>query len=329
VRRLALITAGGLVAVSLGVGVVSSSPIWRPAVAFLSSDGDRTHVLAIVAGPNHRRSEPTRAPPNIDAYRGLGTWVDIYDAAWKHPVREVRAMHARGVRTLYLETSNFSRPSAFVYPEGVTDFLDAAERNGISVVAWYLPGLVDLRRDYRRSMAAIGLMTKEGASFSSFAMDIEAADVRNPRQRTARLLRLSAQIRRSAGPSYPLGAIIPSPRRLETDPTYWPIFPYARLLRAYDVFLPMTYFTYSVRGRIGATSFTAGNVRIIRRETGDPSVPVHVIGGIGGDATKGETAGFVRAVRERHAIGASYYTFPVTTRVDWSVLSRIHPTNAG
>jgi hypothetical protein len=234
-------------------------------------------------------------------------------------------MRTRGVRTLYLETSNFSRPSAFVYPAQVVAFLDAAERNGISVVAWYLPGLVDLRRDYRRSMAAIRMTTNGGASFSSFAMDIEAAAVHDPRRRTARLLRLSDQIRRTLGGSYPLGAIIPSPRRLETDPTYWPAFPYARLKRAYDVFLPMTYFTYWVRGRIAATSFTASNVRIIRRQTGDPAVPVHVIGGIGGDATRGETAGFVRAVNERHAIGASYYTFPLTTRVDWSVLSRIGP----
>jgi hypothetical protein len=261
---------------------------------------------------------------DVEPYRGLGTWVDLYDRAWEHPGTAVRRMRARGVRTLYLETSNFSRPSAFVYPDGVARFLDAARRHGIDVVAWYLPGLVDPDRDYRRSMAAIRLRTANGGSFSSFALDIEAPDVRDPHHRTARLLRLSARIRRSLDdPTYPLGAIIPSPRRLQTDPSYWPVFPYARLERSYDVFLPMTYFTWRVHGRAGARWYTTGNIRIIRRQTGDRTVPIHVIGGIGGAATRGETAGFVSAVRERDVIGASYYTFPITSDDDWAALSKI------
>lgn len=324
---MARVTAGGLVAVSIGMAVHSSIPAWRPALAHVLLDAPAGILLAAPSSAKH--SGPPGSDPDIDPYRGLGTWIDLYDSSWKHPGVAVRAMRRRGVRTLYLETSNFSRPSAFVHPDRVAEFLDAARRWGISVVAWYLPGLVHLRRDYRRSMAAIRFTTEKGNGFSSFAMDIEAANVRKPRFRTARLLRLSRWVRHAAGTSYPLGAIIPSPRRLQTDPTYWPVFPYARLGGVYDVFLPMTYFTFRVHGREGATWYTAGNVRIIRRQIGDRNVPVHVIGGIGGDATQGETAGFVHAVRERHALGASYYTFPLTRPKDWTALSRIEPQNGG
>ena len=44
----------------------------------------------------------------VRSYRGLGTWVDLYDAkAWDHPASAVSDMRAHGVRTLYLETSNY------------------------------------------------------------------------------------------------------------------------------------------------------------------------------------------------------------------------------
>ncbi len=266
---------------------------------------------------------PGSTTVSLEMYRGLGTWIDIYDVAWKHPVTAVRRMRTRGVGTLYLETSNFSRGRMMVFPDGVGRFLDATHRNGIAVVAWYLPGLRDLRLDLHRSLGAIQYRTPRGNSFDSFALDIESDAVTRPVRRTGRLLDLSARLRRAVGPGYALGAIIPSPRRLEADRWYWPHFPYWRLAEAYDVFLPMTYFTFRVTGRFGARWYTAGNIDIIRRQTGDRFVPIHVIGGIGGDATKAETAGFVDAVRGRRAIGGSFYTFPFTTPADWSSLERL------
>ena len=263
---------------------------------------------------------------SLEVYRGLGTWIDIYDVAWRHPGTAIRRMRARGVETLYLETSNFSRGRMMVFPDGVRRFLDAAHRNGVSVVAWYLPGLRDLALDVHRSLGAIHYRTPLGNGFDSFALDIESDAVERPVRRTRRLLSLSARLRAVVGPSYALGAIIPSPRRLQADVLYWPHFPYQRLADVYDVFLPMTYFTFRVSGRFGARWYTAGNIDIIRQQTQDRSVPIHVIGGIGGDATKGETAGFVDAVRGRGAIGGSYYTFPITRPADWSKLGRLRST---
>jgi hypothetical protein len=263
---------------------------------------------------------------SLEVYRGLGTWIDIYDVAWRHPGTAIRRMRARGVETLYLETSNFSRGRMMVFPDGVRRFLDAAQRNNVSVVAWYLPGLRDLALDVHRSLGAIRYRTPLGNGFDSFALDIESDAVARPVPRTRRLLSLSERLRAAVGPGYALGAIIPSPRRLQDDVVYWPHFPYQRLTDVYDVFLPMTYFTFRVTGRFGARWYTAGNIDIIRQQTGNRSVPIHVIGGIGGDATEAETAGFVDAVRGRRAIGGSYYTFPITRPADWSELERLRST---
>jgi hypothetical protein len=275
--------------------------------------------------------EPTETHPSrvagsrssLAVYRGLGTWIDIYDVAWRHPGTAIRRMRARGVETLYLETSNFSRGRMMVFPDGVRRFLHAAHRNDVSVVACYLPGLQDLALDVHRSLGAIRYRTPLGNGFDSFALDIESDAVDRPVPRTRRLLSMSERLRSAVAPGYARGAIIPSPRRLQADVLYWPHFPYQRLADVYDVFLPMTYFTFRVSGRFGARWYTAGNIDIIRQQTQDRSVPIHVIGGIGGDATKGETAGFVDAIRGRRAIGGSYYTFPITRPADWSKLGQL------
>ncbi len=263
---------------------------------------------------------------DVSMYRGLGSWVDIYDhRAWADPVATMEDMRTHGVRTLYLQTSNFGHGRPFVYPYVVPRFIEAAHAAGLEVVAWYLPGLVDERLDYVRIRAAVELRTPAGQRFDSFALDIESPAVRDPAKRTARLVELSARLRESVGVHYPLGAIVPSPLAMKANPDYWPGFPWSELHETYDVFLPMTYFTWRVKGRDGARDYTAGAVKLLRKQTNDPSVPVHVIGGISGQATTDETWGFVRAVQEEVVMGASYYGFPGTTEAQWKVLSRAWP----
>jgi hypothetical protein len=254
---------------------------------------------------------------STDPYEGLGTWIDIYDTeVWEHPVHEVRSMAAHGIRTIYLQSSNYNRHRPFVHRDGVEAIVDAAHRRGIDVVAWYLPGFRDIRLDLHRAVRTIRFQTPRGNRFDSFALDIESPEVRRPRLRTARLLRMSAAIRRTVGAGYPLGAIVASPDRLvRTDPQFWPGFPWRRLADTYDVFLPMTYYTYRVKGPRAAAWYTAQNVRIIRRQTSGMQVLIHVTGP--------ETQGFVHTVLERDVIGASYYTFPGITLDQWKALSAL------
>ena len=265
------------------------------------------------------------APGSTAPYEGLGTWIDIYDTeVWERPVHAVQSMAAHGIRTIYLQTSNFNRNGPFVHPDGVESIVDAAHRRGLEVVAWYLPGFRDVPTDLRRAIRSIRFRTDRGNRFDSFALDIESSEVRRPVFRTTRLLLMSAAIRRTAGAEYPLGAIVASPHRMvRTDPRFWPGFPWRRLAETYDVFLPMAYYTYRVKGPRAAASYTAQNVRILRQETVGLNVPIHVVGGISFDATGAETQGFVHTVLERDVIGASYYTFSGITLDQWKALSAL------
>ncbi len=255
-------------------------------------------------------------------------WIDIYDAsAWADPSGTVSAIAAHGVRTLFLQTSNYDRGSSFVFPEQVNEFVDAAHADGVMIVAWYLPGFAHTKIDLKRSVAAIQDQTPAGNRFDGFGLDIEATVVRDPAARTAALLSLTSQLRRAAGPTYPLGAIVPLPQRIEGDGNYWPGFPFADLAAAYDAILPMTYFTYRVSGCDAVHAFVARSIDIVRKQVGSDRVPIHVIGGIAQDSTPAETRCFAQAVRERGVIGASDYTFPGVTARMWSALQTI-PSNA-
>jgi hypothetical protein len=323
-RVLALLLAAGLAAFAPASEIGSGR---SPGRGRLKGALRPAGVLAVSSSRKPARG--TIAPAPIQAtirgdepYRGLGTWIDIYDhEVWRHPTRSVRSMAAHGIRTVYLQTSNYNRNQPFVHREGIEAILDSAQREGLEVVAWYLPGFADVPTDLHRTMRTIRKRTRAGNAFDSFALDIESPEVRRPSVRTRRLLRLSEAIRRQAGPEYPLGAIVASPDRLErTDPYFWPGFPWRRLAGLYDVMLPMTYYTYRVAGPQDAAWYTAQNVQIIRRKTAGMNVPIHVVGGISFDATRPETQGFVRTVQNKHVIGASYYTFPGITPDQWKAL---------
>jgi hypothetical protein len=265
-----------------------------------------------------------RQHPNLAPFQGMGVWIDLYDDwAWKHPAAAVADVAAHGARTLYLETSNFNRPFPFADKEGVATFVDAANAEGIQIVAWYLPNFLDVGRDADRSKAAIRFRTDAGNAFDGFALDIEAADVAKAATRTSRLLDLSAQLRTFAGPTYPLGAIIPSPRGIVVHKGYWPHFPYADLAATYDVLMPMSYFTWHHPTGDSTHLYLTQNIRIIRREVGSDQVPIHVIGGIAQDASLAQAQAFVDVLRERGVIGGSYYTYTGVDDAEWAVLQQI------
>lgn len=269
---------------------------------------------------------PAGQGASLEAYRGLAAWVDIFeDRAWRRPVKAVADMASHGVRTLFLETSNYSQERAIAHPEGVARFIEAAHARQMHVVAWYLAGFKKLSRDFQRSMAAIRFRTGSGQRFDSFGLDIEESIVDPPSKRTARTMALSRRIRGRVGSGYPLAAIIPSPRGIVLAGDYWPGFPYVELAEIYDVFVPMGYFTFHGQGPDRTHFDTVRNIEILREEVGDPTVPIHLIGGLADDASGEEMAAFVRAVREHGLLGASLYNWSLTRRHDWTELVPISP----
>lgn len=226
-----------------------------------------------------------------------------------------------GVRTLYLQTGNYGQQVDLVRRAALGRFVDAAHAAGLRVVAWYLPSLTDPAQDARRALAAIRFRTDRGERFDSFALDIEASLVPSIRLRNARLIHLSARLRGAVGSRYALGAIVPSAVGMRRHPKYWPRFPYRGLARYYDVFLPMAYATDAgVRGIAATRAYNAADVAAIRAHTGEPQVPIHLIGGLADAMGPKETAGFMRAVADCSPLGYSLYEFPLTGPADWRAL---------
>jgi hypothetical protein len=267
------------------------------------------------------QAERAHTPPSLVAYRGLATWVDVYDhRAWANPEAAVKDMASHGVRTLFIQTGNSSSKSAIFDPPAQRAFIRAAHARGMKVVAWYLPDMVDVTTDYDRIAQAIRFRTPDGQSFDSFALDIESTAVTPESARNQALDTLSVKIRSLVGGSYSLGAIIPSPVGIAKQAGNWDTFPYESVAKTYDVFVPMGYYTFHGRGAASAAADTRANVSILRAQPGCADVRIHLIGGLAEKSTPAEVQAFVKATRKTGCIGASLYGWAGTTAADWDAL---------
>jgi hypothetical protein len=280
-------------------------------------------VAGFVATPSAAARSASPGRPFAEA----GTWVSIFagDAVWDHPRAQVRRMHAAGVHTLYLQTASSSSPvgTAVYRPSQVARFLVAAHARGMRVVAWYLPPLRDVRREYRRAMAAIDFRTASGQRFDAFALDIEpSATTPAGSLRDDNLRRLSNRVRNSAPAGYTLGAIVPSPIGMSLAPRFWPDFPWSTIGRSYDVVLPMSYSSYRVSGATATYDYTMGNIAFLRATLG-AQVSVHVIGGNAGALSRSETRAFVAACNQARVTGASLWHWPAYGAEDRQEMSAL------
>ena len=188
-----------------------------------------------------------------------------------------------------------------------------------------LPNMKPGSVDYARVKAAVRLKTADGQTFDSFALDIESSAIGSEAMRNRGLKQLSAKIRTLVGPTYPLGAIIPSPVGLRRPHSVWGNFPYSMLPRYYDIFVPMGYYTFHGRGAKSAYTDASQNLSILRSQPGCSAVPVHLIGGIAEDSSTGQVQGFAQAVREGGCLGASLYGWAGTSSAAWRAMASIAP----
>ena len=279
-------------------------------------------LLAAACASQAIAAGPPAAAATSAVYSGVGSWIDIFaKRARSNPERVVASLRTHGVTTLYLETSNYSQRADVVDPRVVGRFVDAAHAAGMQAVAWYLPSLSQPLLDSRRALAALRFRSSTGQSFDSFALDIEASVVRNVALRNARLLRLAHTLRSAASPAYPLGAIVPSPVGMRRHPRYWPGFPFRSLGTEFDAFLPMAYFSYYAKTPAAAYVYARDVITAIRRGTGRPGVPVHIIGGIANRIGAPALAGFIRAAEDCGVTGLSLYAFPETSPTEWTQIA--------
>lgn len=272
------------------------------------------------------------------AFRGLGTWVDVYDTepAFQQPPGSTPPVNAdaiarmadAGVHTLYLQVSkdDVRSPQLITNAEHASEFLTRAHAAHMKVVAWYLPKHLDPVQDEQR-VIALAKFRAHGQRFDGIALDIEGLDQKDVALRNQRLIALMQSLDRVAG-DRPVGAIVYPPVATEiVNPTLWPDFPWRALAPHVDVWLPMGYWTFraSASPYRDAARYTTDNITRLRADVGDPKLPVHVIGGVGDTATLSDYEGFERAARAGRTIGASVYDYNTTVSSAWPLLNEVKP----
>jgi hypothetical protein len=278
---------------------------------------------------------PVTGAPRRDTsvYRGLGTWVDAYDFSPQYqpngappPVtpESMDDLAAAGVKTLYLQAAkdDIRSPGELVNPEILGSMLNRAHARGIKVVAWYLPKFYDLDSDMRRFLAMRDFRWN-GEGFDGIGNDIEwTRDVPNHAERSLRLIELSRRLRAAMG-SAALSAIPLPPVLIETvNPRYWPGFPWRELAPLYDVWMPMSYWTFRTKssGYRDAYRYTEENVRRMRINLGLPGAVVHPVGGTDNKSSDEDYRGFVRACADTGSVGGSIYDWRTTPMASYGIL---------
>jgi hypothetical protein len=287
-------------------------------------------AIGAAIGPSGTTVAPARAA-STDAFRGLGTWVDVYDYGPRFQSSSaaipavtpasVDDMARLGIRTLYLQAAQDDTRSEGLLVDRalVGAILRRAHQRGVKVVGWYLPHFADLDRDLARIRALYDFRV-QGQRFDGIALDVEwTNDVPDVTARNRALVELATRTRRLVR-TVPLGAIVLEPVLIEDiNAKYWPDFPWRAIRRSFDVWLPMSYWTNrtTASGWRDSFRYTSENVRRVRADLGDRNAEVHAIGGIADNAGPADFAGFIRAAKRTDTIGWSVYDYVTTSSSAW------------
>jgi hypothetical protein len=306
----------------------SSLALTAPSHARPTISAMRAVLAVLLVGLLVSVGATTRAPAasRADAFvfGGLGTWVDIYDGGvYAAPERTAARIAARGVETVWVETANYRASADVVNSARLGRLVEALHANGVRVVAWYLPGHVKPALDNRRALAMLQFRSATGQAFDGVALDIESTKVGNVPLRSRRAVALARWVRQQAvGTPF---AIVPfNPRGLERHANTWPGFPWVELAEAADAFAPMVYTGGSMKGFDATYGYVTRSLRLLRTATGNPDVPVHVVGGVADRMGPEELAGFAAAVvDDGGTAGVSLYDWATTLPAAWRVLDTL------
>lgn len=294
----------------------------EPAGAPDASDPAATETAGTTEQAAPAAAAARARPWTLEPYFGFGAWLDAFDwsvrfaRAVEHTVgpEAVDHMAAEGVQTIYIQAGRWNAETDVIERDRLKAIIDRAHAHDMSVVAWYLPTMVDPEADLRRLLAIAEL------DIDGLGVDIESRDVDDVAERNRRLLDITARLDAAMG-GRPLAAIVMEPVVMEdVNPNYWPGYPWAELARYYDVWMPMGYWTNRVGAWRSAYDYTGVNIARIRQHIGDPDAPVHPIGGIGNETTVEDLHGMLTAAVEQRSIGGSIYDYRTTRPEHWDVL---------
>jgi hypothetical protein len=229
-------------------------------------------------------------------------------------------MAVLGIKTLYLQVAmNDTRsPEMIIDDQLVGEFLRRAHKRGVQVVAWYFPTLDDADADVAH-MRAMARYRSRGEQFDALALDIEAIQsVPNVEERNDRIVEIAERTRKIVGDSQPIGSIVyPAVQAEVINLSLWPNFPYRRLARSLDVWMPMAYWTFRDGPYRDAYTYTEESIRRLRTNLRDPDAIVHPIGGIGDLTSARDYDAFLRAVYDTGSVGWSVYDYNTMVSSAW------------
>jgi hypothetical protein len=259
-------------------------------------------------------------PGDPVTFAGFGAGIDVYD--WSNEYtggkpsvgpNDVDRMASLGVQTLYVQATKQKTQGMIVDPQLLEPIIQRAHARGMRVIAWYVPTLEDPALDLRKMLAM------EALGVEGIGVDIESRAVGDVAERNRRLVDLSIALRERL-PQVPIAAVVMPAVVMEViNPNFWPGFPYREIAPAYDVWMPMSYWTSRTQasGYRDAYRYTAENIDRVRAQLGNPNLPMHPVGGIGDTSSEADVDGFYRASAERNAIGGSVYDYHTTGDALW------------
>lgn len=274
-----------------------------------------------------RRTELAAEAWTLAPHEGVGTWIDVYD--WTDEftggqpavdLDDIDRMAELGIETVYVQTAhNRSVAKGVIEPDRLEALIDRAHERGLHVVAWYLPPLTDIEADLGRLVASAGLPV------DGLGVDIESLEVTDIAERNRRLLDLTTRLRADMGDDRVLAAITPSPIHLQVvNASFWPTFPWVELGGAYDVILPMAYWSIRHEALRDGERYVGDDIDRVRAATGDPEIPIHAIGGIADAIPADQVAGMVRAIQARGVLGGSLYDWVTSSPEQWAAMAPLH-----
>ena len=308
---------------------------------------DRVHTATIVV-------TSTRGWVGIDAwslkapvtsFAKFGAWIDLFDygsAAFRTAALD--AMQAKGVRTVYLETSRYNSMTSFGdqdtdFTAAVKEWVDGAHARGMKIVGWYFPGYGShLDTDLARTIAIFKLRTAGGGAFDGLAIDMEHGGGTSGATFNNGLAQHLHSVRLGIGPLFPIGAITPAPVAMTELTSSYNGFPWSSIKTDADVVMPMGYWSYrrSSPSQCSASvdtycayKYTKNNITLARSLT---KLPVHEIGGVAVYTLNGsshtipnsDVTDFVKGAREVDAYGGSFYDYRTTASAWWSILAGLN-----
>jgi hypothetical protein len=228
-----------------------------------------------------------------------------------------------GVRTLYLQVGNpdGAPPDTLTDAAELREFLSRAKSAGVKVVAWFLPEFSDLDYD-TQMLRTIAAFRSGNTRFDTLALDLEYTQGEpDVSARNDKAVALARTTRELLGPTRAIGGIVYPPVQTEVlNPALWPGFPYQRLAKWIDVWMPMAYYTFRAPPYRDPYRYTEESVRRLRKNLDAPDALVHPIGGIADQTTPEDYTAFLRAVKKVKGIGWSVYDYNTTASSAWTFL---------